>query len=321
MDKVAKQIHVLVSLHKGYGLGDAVQMSAVLRHLRKYRPHWLIDYQAETGKETVGRGIAHNILTYGQPYPSSYYDAEAQICLYDTWANWGDRPNTRVSSCLHENFGLGWDRACGRYRVNVRRWAIDAARALLYGIVDGTDGSRRQRQDGVTLDRPRRDGKVVAIHYQGMSSGPMKNLTDGQAYEIYEWIERIGHTPVILDWKNTSNLPLWRITTPSSWGADAEMVCAVISQCAAFIGIDSGPGKCAAATETPSLIVWTGHHPACFHDPAPNTTHLVPLGYHGLKPVCNDRGVINWFEANYDTRVYGSDPVPEIKRWVTEVLQ
>src|SRR4051812_34516273 len=112
-------INVLVSLHRGYGLGDAVQMSAVLRHVRKYRTHWIVDFQAEPGRSCVGNGIAHNTFDYGDPYPSSNYDCEVQILLYDTWANWQDRPNTRVSSCLRERFGLEWDEECGRYQINV----------------------------------------------------------------------------------------------------------------------------------------------------------------------------------------------------------
>ena len=120
-------INVLVSLHRGYGLGDAVQMSSVLRHVARYRSEWTVDYRAEEGKHQVGRGIVANTFAYGEPAPHDHYDAEVDICLYDTWANFGDRPNTRVSSCLHERFGLGWDRECGRYQVNVsqsvKNWA------------------------------------------------------------------------------------------------------------------------------------------------------------------------------------------------------
>ncbi len=98
------------------------------------------------------------------------------------------------------------------------------------------------------------------------------------------------------------------------------MNCAIITQCQAFIGIDSGPGKCAGATDTPSLVVWTGHHPAPFYDPCPNVTHLVPMGYHGLEPVCHDEKVIQWFEENYMVRKYRDDPVERIKEWLGEVL-
>ncbi len=276
-------IHVLISLHKGYGLGDAVQMSAVLRHIARYRPNWRVVYRAEAGRECVGNGIVASTIAYGEPNPVPHYDAEVLICLYDTWANWHDRPNTRVSSALHEHFNLPWDRECSRYQVNVSQsvhnWAVDVI--------------------------PK---KAVAVHYQGDSDKSRKDLNIGQAENIALHVKQLGHTPYLLG----RHIPK---------GYDAEVNCAIIEQCKAFVGIDSGPSKCASATNTPSLVVWTGHHPAPFHDPAPNTTHLVPLGYHGLEPVCNDPGVIGWFEANYNIRTYERDPIKEVKRWLTEILK
>lgn len=311
-------MNVLISLHRGYGLGDCVQMSAVLRHVVKYRPEWVVDYRAEAGRHVVGRDIVANTFAYGDPYPHEHYDAEVQILLFDTWANWGDRPNTRVSSCLHERFGLPWDPECGRYVVNVSRDAWYAAHVAMSEMIAA---------------RPRIISKPVAIHYQGDSSKEKKNLSHVQAFEICEAVFKTGNVPLLLDWRNQSPLPLGNhrrrdpICTTGThpkrleWGNDAEMQCAIISHCSAFVGIDSGPSKCASATETPSLVVWTGHHPAPFHDPAPNTTHLVPRGYHGLYPVCEDRGVIEWFEAHYNVRTYDGDPVAEVGRWLKEILQ
>lgn len=308
-------INVLISLHRGYGLGDAVQVSAVLRHVAKYRPNWTVDYQAEEGFHCVGRGIVANTFAYGQPYQKSY-DAEVQILLFDTWANWGDRPNTRVSSCLHERFGLPWDAECGRYVVNVSQQATEAAREMLRG--------RWQFSNRWGKEKPR----WVAVHYKGDSSPDKKNLSDEQADRICNHIIDLGYVPLVLDWRGTSVMSTrgdicttGRLHHSRAWGRDAEMNCAVIRECHAFVGIDSGPSKCASSTDTPALVTWTGHHPAPFHDPAPNTTHLVPVGYHGLEPVCDDRGVIDWFEKNYNVRHYSRDPVGEIAAWLREVLK
>ena len=294
-------INVLISLHKGYGLGDAVQMSAVLQHVAKYRPHWKVDYQAERGREVVGRGLVSNVFVYGDPYPSQHYDAEVEILLFDTWSNWQDRPNTRVSSCLHERFGLPWDSECGRYVINVRNRAMDQANALVH------------------RNSPP-DTKYVAIHYQGDSSQNKKNLSEAEADTICSTIMDLGMQPVILDWRHRSSLRHRKLWSPSHWGPDAEMNCAVIWQCVAFIGIDSGPSKCASSTDVPSLVIWTGHHPAPFHDPAPNTTHLVPVGYHGLEPVCNDAGVIEWFEKHHNVITYDNNLTRVVKHWLKEVL-
>lgn len=275
-------IDVLISLHRGYGLGDAVQMSAVLRHVAAYRPWWRVDFQAEAGRECVGRGIARNVFVYGQPYPTEHYDAEVQLLLYDTWHRYVDRPNTRVSSVLKECLGLDWRADCGRYRIEVslpvKMWAGD------------TIGPR-----------------MVAFHYEGVTARDKKDLTDEQANAVCQCIYDLDRSPYMLGY------------VPK--GYNAEVNCAAIAECEAFVGIDSGPAKCASATDTPSLVVWTGHHPAPFHDPAPNTTHLVPLGYHSMSPVCNDREVIEWFEANYNIRYYCGDPVPEVANWLREVLK
>jgi hypothetical protein len=306
-------MNVLVSLHKGYGLGDAVQMSSVLRHVAKYRPEWRVDYRAEEGKHQVGRGIVANTFAYGQPYPSTHYDAEVQICLYDTWRGWGDRPETRVSSALHEHFDLEWDAKCGQYRVDVDSESEVSASALIHGAnhVQGIKSIRVPQ-----LSRTR----YVAVHYTGDSCPASKDLTHDQADDVCAAILRLGCVPIILDWRGKSPLTYRKVRTPAHWGGDAEMVSAVIRQCVAFVGVDSGPAKCASSTDVPSLVVWTGHHPAPFHDPAPNTTHLVPVGYHSLHPVRGNQKVINWFEDNYIIRQYEQYPVKQVARWLQEVL-
>lgn len=291
------RLNVLISLHRGYGVGDAVQVSSVLRHVRKHRPNWRFDYRAEGRFHCVGQGIAAATFAYGDPNPTDHYDAEVQICLYDTWANFHDRPNTRVSSTLRERFDIDWDQECARYRVDVSTKAARAAHAIL----------ARER--------------AVAVHYLGDSDPEHKNLTHQQANEVCRAIDHLGYMPVVLNWRGNCQLTNWRkLTMPTEWGRDPEMVCAVVQHCAAFVGIDSGPSKCASATETPALVVWTGHHPAPFHDPAPNTTHLVPEGYHGLYPVCGDRGVVEWFEAHHKVVQYERDPVEEVGRWLERTL-
>lgn len=286
-------------------------MSAVLRHVTKYRPEWVVDFQAEEGRQTVGNGIVRTTFKFGDTYPAPHYDAEVEICLYDTWANFHDRPNTRVSSCLHERFGLAWDAECGRYQINVSE---DARKAVMWAW-------------STFIPRIDARNRAVAIHYKGDSSPHKKDLSDSQVDAVCDHIHSLNRIPLLMDWRNVS--PLGRPGIGSTgnasfsrvWGRDAQMNCAVIQQCEAFVGIDSGPSKCASATDTPTLVTWTGHHPAPFHDPAPNTTHLVPAGYHGLEPVCNDAGVIKWFEEHHKIRQYEDDPVKQIKAWLTETLQ
>ncbi len=236
-----------------------------------------------------------------------------EILLYDTFANWGDRPNTRVASCLHERFGLPWDAECGQYQVN---WTRDVGYAV------------QEAMSSFIARRAKLTTRPVAIHYRGDSAPTKKDLSEEQASQVCDHILALGRVPLLLDWRNT-NLVASRTDVCTTgrklfsqeWGRDAAYNAALIHQCEAFVGIDSGPAKCASSTNTPSLVTWIGHHPAIYHDPATNTTHLVPRSYHELEPVCNDRRVIDWFEKHYNVRKYDGDPVSEIKAWLTEVLK
>ena len=291
------RMRVLISLRRGYGLGDGVQMSSVLRHIAKHKPHWLVDYQAEAGRHCVGRGIVDCTFAHGDKYPHDYYDAWVELLLYDNWSNWSDRPNTRVSSCLHSIFNMGWDPECGRYQVRVSAESAEAARTLLAGDTSGR--------------------RCVALHYMGDSSQDRKNLSHEQAAAICAAVEDCGFAPIILDWRKKCPLEKYRrITTPAHWGADAEMICAVISQCAGFIGIDSGPAKCASSTETPSLVIWSGHNPIPFHDPAPNTVHLIREGYWDLYPAVTNGSVIEWFERHNEVRWFDDEFIGGVRNWL-----
>lgn len=304
--------NALISLHKGYGLGDAVQISAVLRHVAAAHPDWTISFQAEEGRHQVGRGIVANTFTSVPITSSVRYDFEIPIILHDNWIPFADRPSTHVSKCLRDMFGLHWNPTLGRYKVNVTQQQIHDAASFFE--------KRRVRTN--------RQGRgVVCIHYLGDSDKTRKDLTHEQAYTICRCVLACGRIPLMLDWRDEWPGPVLGGTIetsyylPSEWGSDAQRNCALISQCEAFVGIDSGPAKCAATTDTPSLVIWTGHHPAQFFDPAPNTTHLVPAGYHSMNPVRNDSGVVSWFESNYSTRMYTSDLVVGVCSWLREVLR
>ena len=103
----------------------------------------------------------------------------------------------------------------------------------------------------------------------------------------------------------------------------------VIGRAAAFVGIDSGPWKVASATDTPTLICWTGHHPLRYHDPAPNTTHLIPEDWHGMTPFSGkpyfssaEHDAFEYFVANYRHRTYQpGELAKEACRWLKETLR
>jgi ubiquinone/menaquinone biosynthesis C-methylase UbiE len=115
---------------------------------------------------------------------------------------------------------------------------------------------------------------------------------------------------VILDWDRRSPLiEQEHIHNPGAshelWGGigtgDAEVLAALIGASALMIGVDSGPLHVAGACSTPTIGVWTRHHPVHYFDLAANVTHLVPedhasyaAGPHALA----------FFARNYRSRAY-----------------
>jgi FkbM family methyltransferase len=154
---------------------------------------------------------------------------------------------------------------------------------------------------------------LVLIHYQGNTSMDQKNLTHDLVRRVCDHVLGLGHVPVILDWDRRSPLPdNRRIYCPDAdhplWGhtgtGDAGALAALISRARLFIGIDSGPLHVAAATSTPTIAVWTGHHPIHYLSPADNVVNLVPHDHARLiRPPEADRA-LEYFSTHYRFRTY-----------------
>ncbi len=52
-----------------HGLGDAVQLTVALQHLRKYRPDWELYLHAKRGKHSVGYGYCTQVWHDQEPGP------------------------------------------------------------------------------------------------------------------------------------------------------------------------------------------------------------------------------------------------------------
>jgi SAM-dependent methyltransferase len=120
--------------------------------------------------------------------------------------------------------------------------------------------------------------------------------------------------PVILDWdRRCPFVDQKTVFNPGVgegdlWGGfgsgDASTIAALISLAEAFVGIDSGPGKIASATQTPSLILWKDHLPIQFHDPAENTVHLIREDYARLPPCVGRQAIADYMLGHYQCRTY-----------------
>lgn len=278
-------VRILFDLRSGIGLGDATQMGILFRHLRKYRPHWVVDVRCPDGFAACFVNCVN--MVWGQDKPNqSVYEQIIGLNWTDCFETFGDRPSTKVAYALKNMFGIAeYDPALGRYEVQPNMEVLERCNW----------------------------GRTVACHFVGNSHPEKKNLSLDCRETIRRQIQELNGMPLGLDYYR-----------------GAGELAAAISKCKAFIGIDSGPGKVASATDTPSLICWTGHHPLRYHDPAPNTTHLIPWDWKynfpfTISPVLGmlhaEMKAAEYFEANYKFITYRpGELAQEACRWLRETL-
>lgn len=285
-----------------HGLGDAAQFTVVLRHLQKYKPGTVYDVVSGRGKHTAFRGLCRATFFDGQPRPpESEYDDVVTVGWHENYNSYDDRPNSKVTNSLAEEFGVGYDPSLGGYMIEPTAEEIDRAHEYLKGA-------------GARWNESRGKYDLVALHYEGNTSTGKKNLGHHHARAVCEAVAAVGAKTLLFDWDNRS--PLSQLTTVINprvgegdvWGnfgsGDAGMIAAICKLCAGFIGIDSGPGKVATGAGARSLIVWTGHHPLQFHDPAENVAHLVPAEHASLPPISGAPRLLAYFKRAYDFKTY-----------------
>lgn len=288
-----------------HGLGDCVQLTCVLKHLKAFRANWLVDVVVGTGKHTLYNGLCHRAYADTEPRPA---DADYQlVATLDWWENYnayGDLPSTKVTNCLREVFTMEPDPELLTYTINVSHEALHRA-------ARGLDAMGVERNPA----RPERY-KLVLAHHKGNSATEKKNLSDMDLIPTANLCLGHGYTLGVLDFnKEASDLlkfhpavklidhtrdpVLWR-----HWGTgDGETIAAIASLAEGCIGIDSGPGHVFGACPTPTVIAWVAHHPIQFYDLAPNVTHLLPGNGRHVSPAHHER-CWKYFSENYNYRLY-----------------
>ncbi len=282
-----------------HGLGDAVQLTTVLAHLRHYHPDWQIDVAAGIGKQTCYRGLCRASFARGDAPPDrADYHQVFRPEWHECPTSYGDCPSTKAEYCLRSVFGLAPIAELCRYSIDTSPESRAAAGRYLQSICPMG---------------PRADGRwpAVLIHYQGNTSTDQKNLSHDVARAVCDEAREAGFVPVVLDWDNRSPLIAAGVANPgaasSLWGGtgtgDAERLAALIAQSCLMVGIDSGPLHVAAATDTPAIGVWTRHHPVHYFGHAAHLLHLAPAGHAEL--VRGDRRVgLDYFTRHYAHQVY-----------------
>jgi ADP-heptose:LPS heptosyltransferase len=270
-----------VGIHCNHGLGDLVGLTIVLKHLKKYRPDWLVTVEAKPDYLSILRGLCHEArpLPPNYVHTKSHYDEHYYLQFPAPEATYPGLPSTKATKCLLEVFGLDPEEKLCRYTIHPSPEAQDMAR----GFVTGR--------------------KLALIHYQGVSSPMRKNLTHEQAELVVEGAKRKGFTPVLLDFDHNSPLEIERV--PASL-KDAGTVTALIQEASYFFGIDSGPAHLAAATETPGIVFWHGWWIGHNIEPSDNLEHWYCA--ESMQAMRGDRKRhLAYFHEHYRTREYGLD--------------
>jgi ADP-heptose:LPS heptosyltransferase/SAM-dependent methyltransferase len=277
VSRTIPQTRILIDFR--HGLGDAVQLTTVLLHLRHYHPDWQIDVAAGIGKLTQPK--AEGKRQKAEDETVAVHDAnpkskiENPKLLYDrllirgrdaidrgayqqvfdlAWDEcptcYADSPSTKAEYCLRTVFQLEPIPGLCRYELSIGADAMAKAKAYLESICG----------PGTCVDERY---PAVLLHYQANTSTDKKDLPHELARRACNAAIEAGYVPVILDWDRRSPLPGEkgpdgvRIFNPGAnhplWGGigtgDSEVLAALIAQSSLFIGVDSGPLHVAGATE------------------------------------------------------------------------
>ena len=297
---IRKAVHRLL-LEFRHGLGDGVQLSILLLHLKHYHPEWIIELAALYGKHSVAQGLCDKVYILGEEPSRASYNQVVSLDWHECQQAHAQWPSTKPIRCLLDVFHLTPILKLCHYQI-ARSPAADArARDYLASICPSG---------------PKTDGRfpAVLLHYQGNTSCDKKDLDHQLARQVCDTVRELGHFPVILDWDKRSPLiDQQRIFNPGAdhplWGGhgtgDAKALAALIEASALMIGVDSWPLHVAGATTTPTLGVWTRHHPVHYFDLAPNVRHLVPQNHPGL---AIGAPAVAFFQQQYTHDIYTNLP-------------
>ena len=305
-----------------HGFGDAVQFTAVLQHLRKYRPNWRPSIYCKAGAHSLFQGQVEAIGIMDRDNMGKVYQEDYALVHTVRWlepeATYSDSPSTKVEKCLREEFGITPEPELWDYRVNLSRGDELAAFRALESIAERRDDGRF---------------RVVAIHYQGNSFRESKNLDENVIRELVPVIREAGYVPLILDFEPgyRSSLLQERMRGVKCFGhdhhlwkglgvGDGSALYSMLRQVALVVGIDSGPEHLAAATDTPTIVIWGRHtHPINYFSPARNVLHVVRKDQHKYI-----RGDIQtgkrFFDENYRQHVLATNARIAVKDLVATEL-
>ncbi|HEY2252690.1 MAG TPA: FkbM family methyltransferase [Planctomycetaceae bacterium] len=291
-------MNVLITFRHGFG--DAIQLRIVLKHLQKYRPHWNVDVVAAVGKHSAFSGLCRKVyILERESPPCCEYGQRFNFDWDECQTAYADSPSTKAEKCLRELFGITPDSELCSYSLPIGEGAREVATKYIENVCKVTPGTNGRYP-------------IVLIHFEGNTSAEHKNIPAHVIARLCDDIIEDGCVPVILDWDYRSPLAdgirihcpdqtaeLWHGTGTG----DADSLAALTELSSLMIGIDSGPLHVAGGTSTPTLGVWTHHHPLHYFSHAPNVTHLVPHDHVALIRGNRETGEA-YFAAHYRFQTY-----------------
>lgn len=259
---------MLFRLEHRMGFGDAVALTAALRHLRHYEPGCRIELVVNEGRERLYAGLADQVTSardLRRP-PTHRVQWPLPMKSYRDW------PSTYVEKCLLEQFGLEpITELCG-YQV-----AVDPDdRRVMRGYLD--------RLAAAAPVSPRR--RFAICHFQGVALPERKNLNDDQAAAVVVALQARGYRVLIWDENARSCLPdeglgerinagaVHRIRPNGSSSLCAGRLAGLLAEVDLFVGVDSGPLHLASAIGTPAVGLWTRQSPLHCICPDETTVHV-----------------------------------------------
>ena len=272
-----------------HGLGDCVQFTTVLKHLRAIHPEWHVDVATNRERQEIMR-LAGARYTFDPGQTRGEHVYSRFMPMTEPEVGYQHHPGTKAERCLRDIFGIEPVPELCRYHVGFTSEQSAWAEKYLAKLAE---------------DHGPHNG-VVLLHYQGRSCSKAKTLDEGVMRDVCVRIRNAGCLPVVLDWDKRT-----RLTKPGNNGEPwaiaerfAELgpekfnpcyLAALADQVRLCIGIDSGPGHVfgSETLSTPTLIVWKGHHPYHYYEPAEHVTHIL------------DRGDWNNFHRDQDIRGLG----------------
>jgi|ERR1041385_1066368 ADP-heptose:LPS heptosyltransferase len=250
------------------GLGDTVQFSACLSHLKAYRPEWEnhVYYIRERAH------LFHLADSFHATKPK--LEAFDKVIPLEWLDGFEEFPfETKVGRALQECYGITPDPAYLRYTTPILN------------------------QEAVDRWLEHLRSPFIVLHHQGAGSLWQKNIPAHVLQPVVNALSRT-YTVVLIDHLGKSELEnVIRFNLPY------QCLAALFARSAFSITIASGPMYVSLAVGRPSIVVWWKHHPLNYIDLGNGGYHLLPTDHLDWLRGDKRKGLVRLHD-NYDYDYY-----------------